>query len=282
MGAAESQSDHKKPDTEESASSLSGSGEEQPSLQKEEPKPVETASKPQRRDFYDDDPMKENGSSTNSSNPDQDAAVKPKASTQSTDQDEYSPPQKSASSSASSGSSEAFKESDYPRVASLEKALLGMTYNDQPLDERVDRLEIRAFKKPSNVDDLSERIDNLMKFAKQSEWNAQGNKTASASPNKSYYAPRYSGNDDDPTQDMGSNSMGGSPTASAGMGSGSSYSSNGYPGGGGSSYSQSFGGSGVSATTIGDDDDDALKANGGWIPAAGESQGGPKSHSPGE
>jgi hypothetical protein len=59
---------------------------------------------------------------------------------------------------------EGFKKTDYPRVSKLELRMLGLTYDQDPLDERVDRLEIKAFKKPSSIDDLGQRIDNLEKI----------------------------------------------------------------------------------------------------------------------
>jgi len=59
---------------------------------------------------------------------------------------------------------EGFKKSDYPRVSKLELRLLGLTYDQDPLDERVDRLEIKVFKKPSTIDDIGQRIDALEKL----------------------------------------------------------------------------------------------------------------------
>jgi hypothetical protein len=110
---------------------------------------------------------------------------------------------------------EGFKKTDYPRVSKLELRLLGLTYDQDPLDERVDRLEIKAFKKPSNIDDLGQRIDALEKLIppsrkiayapspdsgddlstpvgksnSHSDWDEGEGKIASARPSNSYSYP---------------------------------------------------------------------------------------------
>src|SRR5579875_362892 len=54
---------------------------------------------------------------------------------------------------------------DYPSVTALEQQLLGKTYADQPIRKRLDRLETKAFGRPSGIDDLSVRVAKLQEFA---------------------------------------------------------------------------------------------------------------------
>ena len=49
---------------------------------------------------------------------------------------------------------------NYPRVTELEQEFLGQSYTNQPLSERVARLEVKKFGKPS-TGDLCDRIDKL-------------------------------------------------------------------------------------------------------------------------
>lgn len=49
----------------------------------------------------------------------------------------------------------------YPRVTVLEQRLLGYSFENQPLGERLDRLEVKLFGKPSESGDLAARVDNI-------------------------------------------------------------------------------------------------------------------------
>lgn len=53
----------------------------------------------------------------------------------------------------------------YPRVTALEGAILGQTYESQPIADRLARMETKAFGAPSHSDDLSERTDQLDRYA---------------------------------------------------------------------------------------------------------------------
>ncbi len=53
----------------------------------------------------------------------------------------------------------------YPRVNALEKELLGRTYTDDSLTQRLSRLEKKAFGSPSNNLDLSQRVNLLDEYA---------------------------------------------------------------------------------------------------------------------
>jgi hypothetical protein len=53
----------------------------------------------------------------------------------------------------------------YPRVTALEGAILGLTYETQPIGERLARMEMKAFGARSQSDDLSERTDQLDQYA---------------------------------------------------------------------------------------------------------------------
>ncbi len=50
---------------------------------------------------------------------------------------------------------------DYPRVDALEQVLLGKTYKNKTVADRLNQLEIKAFKRPSDNPDLSERVSLL-------------------------------------------------------------------------------------------------------------------------
>jgi hypothetical protein len=58
-------------------------------------------------------------------------------------------------------------QSDYPRITALESAILGQTFPDQPLADRLSRMEGKAFGGPSSNPDLSERTDALEKYARK-------------------------------------------------------------------------------------------------------------------
>lgn len=51
--------------------------------------------------------------------------------------------------------------SKYPAVSAIENKVLKKTYEDEPVEERLNRLEAKIFGKPSRSDDLSERVDKL-------------------------------------------------------------------------------------------------------------------------
>ena len=57
-----------------------------------------------------------------------------------------------------------FDYGSYPRVTDLEKHLLGKTYVNDALPDRVARLETKAFGKVSSTDDLGERVDRLDQY----------------------------------------------------------------------------------------------------------------------
>lgn len=50
---------------------------------------------------------------------------------------------------------------DYPRVDAAEHLLLGKTFPHEPINRRLDQLEVKAFGKPSANPDLSDRVDKL-------------------------------------------------------------------------------------------------------------------------
>ncbi|MBX9571766.1 MAG: hypothetical protein K2X77_22935 [Candidatus Obscuribacterales bacterium] len=55
--------------------------------------------------------------------------------------------------------------SNYPHVTNLEKQILGTTYDGQPLNSRLARLETKAFGTVSQLPDLSQRTDALERYA---------------------------------------------------------------------------------------------------------------------
>lgn len=55
--------------------------------------------------------------------------------------------------------------SNYPHVTNLEKQILGSTYDGQPLNARLARLETKAFGTVSQLPDLSQRTDALERYA---------------------------------------------------------------------------------------------------------------------
>lgn len=50
---------------------------------------------------------------------------------------------------------------DYPRVDAAEHLLLGKTFQKEPINRRLDQLEVKAFGKSSGNPDLSDRLDKL-------------------------------------------------------------------------------------------------------------------------
>jgi len=58
-----------------------------------------------------------------------------------------------------------FDYANYPRVAELEKHLLGSTYANDALPSRLARLETKAFGHPSTSSDLCQRVDLLDQYA---------------------------------------------------------------------------------------------------------------------
>jgi len=192
---------------------------------------------------------------------------------------------------------------DLQRVANLEIRIIGDTNTDQPIDERVDRLEIKGLGKATDIDNLEDRITNLEKhypealrmprIAKsngssrgQSDYPSSGSYGFGGGSSPSYGRSSYGSSsnagmqDDDDSQnynpppsksrtaakkhsdwtpddelEMGSNPQsamanpqsgyqdddssgyGSSNTIGMGMGSGSSFGSNGF--GGGSSFGRS-------------------------------------------
>ena len=55
--------------------------------------------------------------------------------------------------------------SSYPHVTNLEKDILGQTFDGQPLNARLARLETKAFGTVSSLPDLSQRTDALERYA---------------------------------------------------------------------------------------------------------------------
>src|SRR5262249_11307669 len=51
--------------------------------------------------------------------------------------------------------------SEYPAVTAMERKALGKEYVDDPIGQRLARLETKEFGRPSTSSDLSERVDRL-------------------------------------------------------------------------------------------------------------------------
>ncbi|MBP6744536.1 hypothetical protein KA344_04850 [bacterium] len=66
-----------------------------------------------------------------------------------------------ANNSGNSSDSAALAGTDYPRVDELEQLILNQSFKQMPLSKRLNQLEVKAFGKPSNDDDLSARTDAL-------------------------------------------------------------------------------------------------------------------------
>lgn len=63
------------------------------------------------------------------------------------------------------------QSSDYPSVTDLEKRLIGRTFAGDGIQSRLDRLEMKAFGKTTNTNDLAERVESLKVYTNtQSEW----------------------------------------------------------------------------------------------------------------
>ena len=56
---------------------------------------------------------------------------------------------------------------DYPRITALEKVILMQSHAGEPLPERLNRMEAKAFGSPSEKLDLSQRTDALEKYAEK-------------------------------------------------------------------------------------------------------------------
>jgi len=57
-----------------------------------------------------------------------------------------------------------YASTDYPRVDELEQLIFNQRYKQMPLAKRLNQLEIKAFGKPSQDDDLSARTDRLEQY----------------------------------------------------------------------------------------------------------------------
>lgn len=55
----------------------------------------------------------------------------------------------------------------YPRVSSLERIILGQTYEADKLPDRLSRLETKAFGEPSKSDDMGDRTDALQTYSEK-------------------------------------------------------------------------------------------------------------------
>lgn len=69
--------------------------------------------------------------------------------------------------SLQSPQNKAFDYGSYPRVASLERELLGRTYPNDSLPDRLKRLETKAYGAPSSSNDLCQRVDLLDDYAQR-------------------------------------------------------------------------------------------------------------------
>jgi hypothetical protein len=56
-------------------------------------------------------------------------------------------------------------QSTYPRITSLERKLLGSTFEQQPLLDRLSRLECKVFGQTSSVRDFASRVDSVEEVA---------------------------------------------------------------------------------------------------------------------
>ncbi len=62
-------------------------------------------------------------------------------------------------------STPAFDSANYPRVTELEQDMLNATYVHEPLQQRLSRLEVKAFGAASRSTDLCARVDDLDEYA---------------------------------------------------------------------------------------------------------------------
>lgn len=72
-----------------------------------------------------------------------------------------------ADSSDSLSDVEAAELKDYPKITALESAILGHTYEKDPLSARLSQLETAAFGTPTNILDYSQRTDKLEEYAEK-------------------------------------------------------------------------------------------------------------------
>jgi len=70
----------------------------------------------------------------------------------------------SSGNTMSAADSAALASTDYPRVDELEQLIFGQKNKQMPLGKRLTQLEIKAYGKPSNDDDLSARTDKLEQY----------------------------------------------------------------------------------------------------------------------
>lgn len=68
-------------------------------------------------------------------------------------------------SSQSDDDSDTSSGTDYPRVTELEKALLGKSFQGEPIKHRLDQLELKSFGKTFSSQDLADRVDRIAQYA---------------------------------------------------------------------------------------------------------------------
>ncbi len=73
---------------------------------------------------------------------------------------------------------------NYPTVTSLEQQILGQTYENTPVQQRLARLETKVFGKPSQADDLSGRVDSLEQYLNSQNTQRQAYTTPQQVPTK--------------------------------------------------------------------------------------------------
>ncbi len=73
----------------------------------------------------------------------------------------YAPTQASAPQAQDPQATPDDPSTDYPRVDAAEHLLLGKTFQQEPINRRLDQLEVKAFGKSSGNPDLSDRVDKL-------------------------------------------------------------------------------------------------------------------------
>lgn len=74
-------------------------------------------------------------------------------------------PANSSGNSEGDDASDTSSGTDYPRVTHLESALLGKTYQGEPIKHRLDQLELKAFGKTHSSEDLADRVDRIAQYA---------------------------------------------------------------------------------------------------------------------
>lgn len=95
----------------------------------------------------------------------------------------------------------------YPRVTAIENTILGQTFAYEPLPTRLERMEKKAFGKPSQSDDLGERTDALYDYAQNV---LHKNPFASEYSSDAAADQRLDGGDSDGGSSAGSSATGGS------------------------------------------------------------------------